>query len=511
MVPGAAVVVTVKEIPMDGSVHPAPALQATALETEFTRGLGLFDSTMVVVGSMIGSGIFLVTPDMARLVGSPGWLLVAWVITGVLTVTAALSYGELAAMMPRAGGQYVYIREAFSPLLGFLYGWTLFMVIQTGLIAAVGVGFARYFGELVPWISEERYIVAPIHVSTGYAISLSTTQLVGVAMIAFLTWTNTRGLKYGRLVQNVFTTTKSSALLVLILIGLAFGWQAGGAGANFGDLWTPRGEVAIVPGLTAATGYGLFIAICVAQVGSLFSSDAWNTITFTAGEVKDPRRNIPLSLALGTSLVIFLYILTNLAYLVTLPIEQVQAASSDRVANATIEAIFPGLGVFLMSVGIMISTFGCNNGIILSGARAYYAMARDGVFFRAAGKLNAAKVPAAGLVMQGVWASFLVLPRTYDQATGAYGNLYSNLLDYIVSAALVFYVITIAGVFRLRRTRPDAERPYRAFGYPVIPLLYIVGASLLVVVLAIYRTSTTWPGLIIVLLGIPVYLFWQRR
>ena len=496
---------------MDGSVETRAAPEATELETEFKRGLGLFDSTMVVVGSMIGSGIFLVTPGMARLVGSPGWLVLSWVLTGVLTVTAALSYGELAGMMPRAGGQYVYLREAFSPLLGFLYGWTLFMVIQTGLIAAVAVGFARYFGELVPWISETSYLIAPIHVSSGYALSLSTAQLVGIAMIACLTWTNMRGLHYGRWIQNVFTTTKTGALLALTIVGLTLGWLAGGGAVNFTDLWTPRGAVDIVPGLTAATGYGLFIAICVAQVGSLFASDAWNTITFTAGEVRNPRRNIPLSLLLGTSTVILLYILTNLAYLATLPIEQIQNAPADRVANETIDAIFPGLGVALMSVGIMISTFGCNNGIILSGARAYYAMAKDGLFFGAAGKLNVAQVPAMGLVLQGLWAAFLVLPRTFDTETGTYGNLYSNLLDYIVSAALVFYILTIAAVFRLRRTRPDAERPYRALGYPVVPLLYLITASLLVVVLFVYRTSTTWPGLIIVLLGVPVYLYWRRR
>ncbi len=487
-----------------------PFQEANLLETEFKRELGLFDSTMVVVGSMIGSGIFLVTPGMAQLVGNPGWLLLSWVITGLLTITAALSYGELAAMMPRAGGQYIYIREAFSPLLGFLYGWTLFMVIQTGLIAAIAIGFARYFGELIPWISETNYLIPPIHISGGYALSLSTTQLTGIAMITLLTWTNIHGLHYGKFIQNVFTITKTIALGSLIVVGLTFGWILGGGSLNFTDLWTPRGEMDIVPGLSAATGYGLFVAICVAQVGSLFASDAWNTITFTAGEVKNPRRNIPLSLLFGTSIVITLYILTNLAYLVTLPFDQIQNASSDRVANATIEAIFPNFGVIFMSIGIMISTFGCNNGIILSGARAYYAMAKDGLFFKAAGKLNAEKVPAMGLILQGCWATFLILPRTFDSVTGTYGNLYSNLLDYIVSAALIFYVLTIAAVFRLRRTQPNIERPYQTFGYPIIPLFYIIGASLLVSVLFAYRASTTWPGLIIVMLGIPVYMYWSR-
>jgi APA family basic amino acid/polyamine antiporter len=495
---------------MSQSVGTASS-SATGLDTEFKRGLGLFDSTMVVVGSMIGSGIFIVSSDMARQVGSAGWLLVAWVITGALTVTAALSYGELAAMMPRAGGQYVYLREAFSPLWGFLYGWTLFMVIQTGTVAAVAVGFAKYTGVLWPWISEQRYIVPPVHITSTYAVSLSTAQLLGVGMIAFLTWTNTRGLEYGKIVQNVFTSAKTGALLALIAVGLLLGWNAHAVSTNFGDPWTPRGYTSIVPGLTAASLFGLFVALSVVQTGSLFSSDAWNNITFTAGEVKNPRRNIPLSLALGTMIVIGLYLLTNVAYLVTLPIEAIQHAPSDRVATATLEAIFPGLGVVLMAAGIMVSTFGCTNGLILAGARAYYAMARDRVFFEPAGRLNKAKVPAWGLVLQGIWAAALVLPRVYDPATKTYGNLYSNLLDYVISAALIFYILTIAGIYRLRRTRPDAERPYRAFGYPVVPALYMAGASVLLVVLFAYRTATTWPGLIIVLIGVPIYFMWRIR
>ena len=484
---------------------------ATALDTEFTRGLGLYDSTMVVVGSMIGSGIFLVSADMARTIGSPGWLLVAWALAGALTIVGALSYGELAAMMPRAGGQYVYIREAFSPLWGFLYGWTLFLVIQTGTIAAVAVGFARYSGVLFPWVADDRYLVAPIHLSTGYALSLSTTQLVGILLIALLTFTNTRGLKYGRIIQNVFTTAKGGALVALILLGLAAGRNVAAVSDNFGGLWTVRDPLQIVPGLSALTGFGLFVAICVAQTGSLFSADAWNNITFTSGEVKDPRRNIPLSLALGTGAVIGLYLLANLAYLVTLPFEAIQHAPADRVATAALNVIFPGAGTTIMAVAIMVSTFGCNNGLILAGARAYYAMARDSLFFRSAGMLNQAKVPASGLVLQGVWAAALVLPRTYTPATQAYGNLYSNLLDYVISAALIFYILTIAGVFRLRRIRPDAERPYRAAGYPVVPALYILGAATILVVLFVYKTATTWPGLVIVLLGVPVYLMWRPK
>ena len=483
----------------------------TALDTEFTRGLGLYDATMVVVGSMIGSGIFIVSAEMARDLGSSGWLIVAWLLTGVLTIVGALSYGELAAMMPRAGGQYVYLREAFSPLWGFLYGWTLFLVIQTGTIAAVAVGFARYSGALCPWIADDRYLVPPVHLTRGYALSLSTTQLTGLVLIGLLTWTNTRGLKYGRLIQNVFTTAKTGALVGLVAVAALLGRNHAAVADNFGHLWTPRGAVDIVPGLSAATGFGLFVAICVSQTGSLFSSDAWNNITFTAGEVKEPRRNIPLSLALGTCVVISLYLLANLAYLVTLPFSQIQHAPADRVATAALNVMIPGAGALIMAVGIMISTFGCANGLILAGARAYYAMARDGLFFQSAGRLNDAKVPAWGLALQGAWAAFLVLPRTYDPATHAYGNLYNNLLDYVVSAALIFYILTIAGIFRLRYSRADADRPYRAFGYPVVPALYIAGAATILCVLFVYRPATTWPGLAIALLGSPVYFAWRPR
>ena len=498
-----------KHAPAPTSI-PSPAA-AVALDTEFTRGLGLFDSTMVVVGSMIGSGIFIVSAEMARWIGSPGWLLVAWVITGVLTIAAALSYGELAAMMPRAGGQYVYLREAFSPLWGFLYGWTLFVVIQTGTIAAVAVAFARYWGALWPWIAEDHYLVRPVHLSAGYAVSLSTAQLVAIVLIALLSWTNARGLEWGRVIQNVFTTAKTGALLGLIALSLTIGWNATAVARNLSAFWTPHGVSQVASGVTAASAFGLFVAIAVAQTGSLFSADAWNNITFTAGEVRDPRRNIPLSLALGTVVVISIYLLANVAYLVTLPFEAIQQAPADRVATAALEAIFPVAGVFVMAVAIMISTFGCNNGLILAGARAYYAMARDGVFFRAAGRLNGARVPAWGLAVQAVWASALVLPRTYDPERQSYGNLYGDLLTYVISAALIFYILTIAGVFRLRVTRPDLERPYRAFGYPVVPAIYIAGASTILLVLFIYQPSTTWPGLVLVILGLPVYRLWRGK
>src|SRR5215470_17090510 len=354
-------------------------------EEGFIRGLGLLDSTMLVAGSMIGSGIFIVSSIISRQVGSPGWLLIVWVVTGLLTLTAALSYGELAAMMPKAGGQYVYLREAFSPLWGFLYGWTLFLVIQTGTIAAVAVGFARFSGVLMPWVSESSYIISPIRFG-GYALSLSTAQLIGLVLIGFLTFTNTRGLEVGKLIQNIFTTAKTGALIALIVLGIIVGLKSGAGAENFRDFWSVRGNLQDVgAGLTAATVFGLFVAICVAQTNSLFSADAWNNITFTAGEVKNPRKNIPLSLAFGTILVITLYTLANVAYLVTLPIQKIQTVPGDRVATATVEVIFHGSGAAIMAIAIMISTFGCNNGLILAGARAYYAMARDGLFFRSSG------------------------------------------------------------------------------------------------------------------------------
>jgi APA family basic amino acid/polyamine antiporter len=492
----------------------ATSVTAESRNGGFIKGLGLLDSTMLVAGSMIGSGIFIVSADIARQVGSPGWLLVVWIVTGLLTVMAALSYGELAAMMPKAGGQYVYLREAFSPLWGFLYGWTLFLVIQTGTIAAVAVGFGRYTGVLIPWVSESNYLIAPIRFG-NYAFSLSTAQLLGLAMIALLTFMNTRGLNLGKLVQNVFTTAKTGALIALILLGIIVGIRSGAGAANFSDFWTLRGGLQEVgPGLTAVTAFGLFVGICVAQTNSLFSADAWNNITFTAGEVKNPRRNIPLSLAFGTFLVIALYLLANVAYLAALPFSAIQTAPSDRVASQTANVIFPGAGATIMAVAIMISTFGCNNGLILAGARAYYAMARDGLFFGKSGELNDKHVPAWGLVIQGVWAGLLVLPRvvTGTDKTGqpTYGSLYNDLLTYVISAALIFYILTIIGLFVLRRKRPEVERPYKAFGYPIIPALYIIGATVILVVLFVYQTATTWPGLIIVFTGVPIYFLWRK-
>ena len=360
-------------------------------------------------------------------------------------------------MMPQAGGQYVYLREAFSPIWGFLYGWTLFMVIQTGTIAAVAVGFAKYLGVLWPFVSENNYIIPPIAISSRYAISLSTAQLIGVIMILLLTIMNTRGLQVGKIVQNIFTFTKTGALIGLILLGILIGWNVDAVRDNFGNFWTVRPDhLQDVGGLTAISAFGLFVAICVSQTNSLFSADAWNNITFTAGEVKNPKRNIPLSLAMGTILVITLYLLANIAYLVTLKFEQIQLAPQDRVATQTADAIFPGYGPTIMAIAIMISTFGCNNGLVLAGARAYWAMARDGLFFKSAGDLNDAHVPSWGLIIQGIWAAVLVLPRTMKIAADGhvtYGSLYNDLLTYVISAALIFYILTIAGIFRLRKTQ----------------------------------------------------------
>jgi APA family basic amino acid/polyamine antiporter len=489
----------------------AGASQPAGKQRELNRSLGLFDSTMIVAGSMIGSGIFIVAGEMAREVGSAGWMLLAWLIAGVLTLAAALSYGELAAMMPHAGGQYVYLREAYSPLWGFLYGWTLFLVIQTGTIAASSVGFSRYLGVLWPQIAENNYIIRPIHILPNYALSLSTAQLVALLVITFLTWTNSNGLKYGKRLQNVFTSLKIGSLLGVIGIGVLVGWKAAVVKANFGQAWTPQGFTLAAPGLSPATTFGMGVALCTAQIGALYAADAWNNITFTAGEVRNPTRNVPLSLTLGTVIVIGLYLFANFAYVVVLPFSEIQHAPSDRVAATMLQAIFPRVGPALIAVAIMIAAFGCMNALILSGARAYYAMSLDGLFFKNASMLNRANVPSVALVMQGMWAAVLLSIRTYQPATGTYGNLYSNLLDYIISAALIFYILTIAAVFRLRKTRPNAERPYCAFGYPVVPFLYLISAIVILAVLFVYRAATTIPGVVIVLIGVPVYFFFKYQ
>jgi APA family basic amino acid/polyamine antiporter len=491
-------------------------------EHGFVRAIGLFDGTMIVVGSMIGSGIFIVAAEISQQTGSPGGLMLTWVLTGLLTISAALSYGELAAMFPHAGGQYVYLREAYSPLWGFLYGWTLFLVIQTGTIAAVAVGFARYLGVLFPAVSAQAWIVPPISLGSKYAISLSVQQLVGILMILFITFLNTLGVRLGKLIQNIFTSAKTLSLAGLIFLGIFVGRNAGAISENFSHFWAIRNAQPIEPGasflrsfvptVTAASGwFGLLVAFGVAQVGSLFSADAWNNIGFTAAEVKNPKRDVALSMAFGTIIVITLYCLANLAYLFTLPLVQIQTVPDGRVASAALNTIFGPVGAAIMAVAIIVSTFGCNNGLILAGARVSYAMAHDGLFFRSTGVLNKKGVPGVALIIQGIWITLLILMRTRKvDESGAviYGNLYNDLLNYVIFAALLFYVLTVAGIFALRAKRPDLDRPYRAFGFPVVPALYIVAATAIMVVLLLYQTKTTGVGLVIVLIGIPVY--WLR-
>jgi APA family basic amino acid/polyamine antiporter len=490
-------------------------------EHGFVRAIGLFDGTMIVAGSMIGSGIFIVAAEISRMTGSAGGLLLTWILTGLLTVAAALSYGELAALFPHAGGQYVYLREAYSPLWGFLYGWTLFLVIQTGTIAAVAIAFARYLGVILPAISPQTWVIRPINLGSSFAVSLSVQQLVAALMIIFLTFLNTRGVKLGKWIQNLFTSAKMLSLLGLIVLCVFVARNAGAIADNFSHLWAIRGAQSIEPGanflrsllptVTAASGwYGLLLALAVAQVGSLFSADAWNNIGFTAAEVKNPKRDVALSMAIGTVIVTTLYLLSNLAYLCALPLQQIQTARDDRVATAALAAIFGVKGAWIMAIAIIVSTFGCNNGLILAGSRVAYAMAKDGLFFRATGKLNAKGVPGTALVLQGIWIVVLILLRT-RKPDGSYGNLYGNLLDYVVFAVLLFYVLTIGGIFLLRWKRPEAERPYKAFGYPVLPLLYIVAATGIMVVLLLYQTQTAGMGMAIVLLGVPVYWLWSRR
>jgi basic amino acid/polyamine antiporter, APA family len=466
---------------------------AVAHEGTFRRELGLIDAGAIVAGSMIGSGIFIVSADVARTVNAPGWLLLVWLFDAGLTLTGALAYGELAAMMPRAGGQYIYLREAYSPLLGFLYGWTLFLVIQSGTIAAVAVAFAKFLGVWVPWVSAQSTLarVGPV--------SLSTQRLVAIAVIALLTWSNSRGVREGKIVQNLFTFAKVAALAALIILGLCFA-KAEAVTANLQNLW---GE--------APLSLGFLMLVGGAMVGPLFSSDAWNNVTFTAGEVKTPRRTLPLSLVGGTGVVMLLYCLTNVAYLCLLPLvgsaaggtvtaRGMQYATEDRVATAAAYVIFGPGAASIMAGAIMVSTFGCLNGLILAGPRLYYAMARDRLFFARTGHLNAAGVPAGGLWLQMAWASLLTLSGTYG-----------NLLDYVVFAALLFYLLTVVGLFVLRRTRPDAERPYRVYGYPWLPACYVLAASVLMLDLLFVKPTYTWPGLLIVLTGVPIYFLWQRR
>jgi APA family basic amino acid/polyamine antiporter len=492
---------------------------ATNQQTELVKGLGLFDSTMIVAGSMIGSGIYIVSADIAREVQSPALLLIVWVLSGVMTLIGALSYGELAAAMPQAGGQYVYLRESLGPLWGFLYGWTMLLVIQTATIAAVAIAFARFTAILIPWFSASDWILkvgtfGPWHLWFGnlgpYTVGLNRQSLLAILSIVFITWINTRGLRPGAIVQNIFTVTKIGALVALVLLGLFFSSGAGGA-ANFTNFWRNAGMSLMHPFPPEDPTWmiGTITLVAVAMVGSLFAADAWNNITFTAGEVKNPSRNLPLSLALGTFIVIGLYTLANVAYLKVLPLEGspaatavlargIQYATADRVATAAVEAIIGPAAAAVMAIAILISSFGCNNGLILSGARIYYAMAKDSLFFRSVGKVNRFHAPAAALVAQCIWASVLCLSGTYNQ-----------LLNFLIFAVLIFYILTLLGLFLLRSKRPDMIRPYRAFGYPILPAIYIVMALFIEVQLLRYKPEYTWPGLIIVLVGMPVYFLWK--
>ncbi len=477
-------------------------------EEKFIRGLGLLDSTMIVAGSMIGSGIFIVSADIARQVGSPGWLLVVWIITGALTLIAALSFGELAAMLPRAGGQYVYLREAFGPQSAFLYGWALFLVIQTGTIAAVAIAFSRFLGVLWPEISPHHLVfdggLLALPGVGDLSLSLSTQQLVAILSVLLLTCTNLTGLRTGKWIQVLFTLTKIGALAGLIGLGFLVG-QRPEAALHATDFWTPIangepiGSVALIPVIATTMG------------GALFAADAWNNITFAAGEVKDPERNVPLSMAFGVALVILLYLLANMVYLATLPLEAIQHAAEDRVGVAAAEVILGEHAQTIMAIAIMISCFGCNNGLILAGARVYYSMARAGLFFKSIGTLNRYRVPGIALIIQGVWSAVLTLPRTYASASRQYSNLYSNLLDYIVFVVLLFYMLTIAGVFVLRRRRAGAERAVRAFGYPILPVVYIgvAGCICLVLLCAEKTRLNAGLGLLLVLAGLPVYRLWR--
>lgn len=497
---------------MSSSADPTDATPQSG--TGFVKAMSLTDATMLVAGSMIGSGIFIVSASMARGLPSPMWMMLAWVLSGIMTLLGALAYGELAAMFPQAGGQYVFLRESMGNLMGFLYGWTLFVVIQTGTIAAVAVAFGKFMGVLFPLVSADFYAWFPradvcvaalgcTDPANAITLGLNPQRLVGLLSIAVLTWVNLRGVREGKLVQTTLTVVKTGALIVLILLGLTLGRNATAISANFsaghfGGDWS--------------FSYALVIAFGAAMVGSLFSSDAWNSVTFAAAEVKNPSRNLPLALVLGTGMVSLIYIVANVAYLNVLPYDGlagsadvvargIRHATEDRVGTAVAETIFGSSGAVLMALAILVSTFGCNNGLILSGARVLYAMSRDGVFFKRAGRLNRNHVPAFALIVQSVWTAILCLTGTYNQ-----------LLNYVIFAALLFYVFTTSGLFILRRTRPELPRPYRAVGYPVLPALYILLSAGVMILLLLAPTTRTESvsGLVLVLIGIPVFYLWRR-
>ena len=480
-----------------------PKTSSNADASGLVKGLGLFDATTLVMGSMIGSGVFIVAADVSRQVQSPGLFFLTWVISGLMTVLAAVCYGELAGMMPKAGGQYIYLREAFGPLWGFLYGWTLFLVIQTGTVAAVAVAFGKFLGVFVPWVSAKTILLnfgtLPVF-GHPIALTVSSQQLIAILVLFSLSILNIFGLRTGAGVQNVFTVLKVAALLGVIVLGV---W------------WAFSHPVPVSPGQSFWQGANWDMAtltlMSVALVGPLFSSDAWNNVTFTGGEVVNPKRNLPVSLFVGTAAVCSIYVACNWAYYRALPFfgaasgglmaQGIQHAAEDRVATAAVQVMLGGKGAGLMAAAIMISTFGCVNGMVMAGARVYYAMAKDGLFFRSVGKVHPKyHTPAVSLIVQAVWASILTLTGSYNE-----------LLDYVIFAVVIFYILTIAGVFRLRRTRPDAPRPYRAWGYPVLPLLYIAFASFVELALLTHKTMRSFAGLSIVAIGIPVYYFWRRK
>jgi APA family basic amino acid/polyamine antiporter len=469
----------------------------------FQKRVNLFDGIAIVAGAMIGSGIFIVSADIARNVGSPGWLMVVWLITGVITVIGALSYGELASMMPHVGGQYVYLREAYHPLLGFLFGWTTFLVIQCGSIAAVAVAFAKFSGVLFPWISDQNILL-----QFGI-LKISSTMVIAIAMISFLTWLNTRGIVTGKTVANIFSSTKVIALFGFILIGFFATKNINSLEINKEVFWQ-AGKVGPGNSVIPLVGFSLIAAIGTALVGSLFSADAWYNVTYLSDEVINPKRNVPLSLFYGTLLISVIYLFTNFVYIKILPLSGspigadvlsrgIQYATDDRVATSAMSVVFGNYAAVIMAIFIMISTFGCNHGLILAGPRVYYAMAKDGLFFKKVGEINKKGVPGFALAVQGVWSVLLCLSGTYG-----------DLLDYVIFAVLIFFTLTILAIFILRRKRPDIPRPYKAFGYPVIPAIYILTTILIMVILLIYKPNYTFPGLGIVILGIPVFYIWKR-
>jgi APA family basic amino acid/polyamine antiporter len=467
------------------------------------KRVNLFDGISIVAGAMIGSGIFIVSADIARSVGSPGWLMVVWLITGIITVIGAISYGELASMMPHVGGQYVYLKEAYHPLIGFLFGWTTFLVIQCGSIAAVAVAFAKFSGVLIPWISDRNILLA------FGPLKINSTMVVAIAMITFLTWLNTRGIVTGKTVVNIFTSTKVLALFGFILIGF-FATKGLSSWQINREVFWEAGRIGENNQLIPLSGFALIAAVGTALVGSLFASDAWYNVTYISGEVINPKRNVPLSLIFGTLIVSVIYLFTNYVYIRILPLSGspdgadvlargIQYATDDRVATSAMSVVFGDYAAIIMAVFVMVSTFGCNHGLILAGPRVYYAMARDGLFFKKVGEINKKGVPGFAIAIQGVWAVLLCLSGTY-----------SDLLDYVIFAVLIFFALTIFAIFILRVKKPDIPRPYKALGYPLIPAIYILTTSFIMVILLIYKPNYTFPGLIIVILGIPVYYVWKR-